>query len=114
MVSKKVIKNKEIAILDRERNGIFIHKDQLKTSPFKIGDRFSIKIGKVELFTLTIVKDDNGEILFDKDGILIRRTRRIDMLLGGIFDEYILEIEPEKPNTLAVKSLQVVMDNEIL
>lgn len=114
MASKKVIKNKEIAILDRERNGIFIHKDQLKASPFKIGDRFSIKIGKVELFALTIVKDENGEILFDKDGILIRRTRRIDMLLGGIFDEYILEIEPEKPDTLAIKPLQVVMDNEIL
>ncbi|UCH20756.1 MAG: hypothetical protein JSU83_19835 [Deltaproteobacteria bacterium] len=114
MVSNKVIKNKEIAVLDRERKGILIHKDQLKAGPFKIGDRFSIKIGKVELFTLTIVKDDNGEILFDKDGILIRRTRRIDMLLGGIFDEYILEIEPEKPNTIVVKPLQVVMENEIL
>jgi hypothetical protein len=45
MISKKNIKNKEIAILDRDRKGIFIHKDQLSGSSFKVGDRFSIKIG---------------------------------------------------------------------
>jgi hypothetical protein len=114
MVSKEVIKNREIAIYDSDRKGIFIHRDQLKGSSFKVGDRFSIKIGKVELFTLTIVKDREGEILFDKDGIFIRRTRRIDMLLGGIFEEYILEIEAEKPETIVIRPLQVVMGNELL
>jgi len=113
-VSKEILKNKEIALLDRDRKGIFIHKDQLKGSPFKAGDRFSINIGKVELFSLTLVKDDNGEIIFDNMGILIRRSRRVDMLLGGIFDEYILEVEPEKPNTIRIKPLQVIMDNRIL
>ncbi|MGD2271092.1 MAG: hypothetical protein PVI06_11880, partial [Desulfobacterales bacterium] len=93
MASTQVIKNREIAIYDSDRKGIFIHRDQLKGSSFDVGDRFSIKIGKVDLFTLTIAKDRKGEILFDKDGIFIRRTRRIDMLLGGIFDEYLLETE---------------------
>jgi len=114
MISKKIFKNKEIAVLDRDRKGIFIHKDQLKGSAFKVGDRFAIKIGSVQLFALTIVKDETGEIIFDKNGIFIRRTRRIDMLLGGIFDEYIIEIETEKPDTIAIKPLQVVMDNEII
>jgi hypothetical protein len=114
MVSKQIIRNREIAIFDKDRKGIFIHRDQLKGSSFDVGDRFSIKIGKVELFTLTIVRDGEGEILFDKDGIFIRRTRRIDMLLGGIFDEYILEIEAEKPETIVIKPLQVVMDNQLL
>jgi hypothetical protein len=114
VVSKKIIKNNEIAILDRDRKGIFIHKDQLSGSSFKVGDRFAIKIGSVELFVLTIVKDEAGEIIFDKNGIFIKRTRRIDMLLGGIFDEYIIEIGTEMPDTIKIKPLQVVMDNEIL
>ena len=114
MISKKIIKNKEIAILDRDRKGIFIHKDQLSGSPFKVGDRFSIKIGSVQLFALTIVRDEAGDIVFDKNGIFIKRTRRIDMLLGGIFDEYIIEIEPEKADTIEIKPLQVVMNNELL
>ena len=114
MISKKIMQNKEIAVLDRDRKGIFIHKDQLRESAFKVGDRFSIKIGSVELFALTIVKDEAGEIIFDKNGIFIKRTRRIDMLLGGIFDEYIIDIETEKPDTIEIKPLQVVMDNGIL
>ena len=114
MNSKKTIKNKEIAILDRDRKGIFIHKDQLEGSPFRVGDRFSIKIGRVELFALTIVRDEAGEILFDKNGIFIQRTRRIDMLLGGIFDEYVIDTHTEKPGTIVIKPLQIVMDNQIL
>jgi hypothetical protein len=114
MVSKKNVKNKEIALLDRDRKGIFIHKDQLRGSSFKVGDRFSIKIGSVALFALTIVKDEAGEIMFDKNGIFIKRTRRIDMLLGGIFDEYIIDIKTQKPDTIEIKPLQIVMDGDIL
>jgi hypothetical protein len=36
------------------------------------------------------------------------------MLLGGIFNEYIIEIDTKKPDTIEIKPLQVVMDNEIL
>jgi hypothetical protein len=36
------------------------------------------------------------------------------MLLGGIFEEYILEIEAEKPGTIVIRPLQVVMDNKLL
>ena len=114
MVSKKNVKNKEIALLDRDRKGIFIHKDQLRGSSFEVGDRFSIKIGSVALYTLTIVKDEAGEIMFDKNGIFIKRTRRIDMLLGGIFDEYIIDIETQKPDTIEIKPLQIVLDGDIL
>ena len=114
MNAKKSIRNKEIAILDKDRKGIFIHKDQLQGSAFNVGDRFSIKIGSVELFTLTLVKDAAGEIIFDKNGIFIKRTRRIDMLLGGIFDEYVIDTKTGKPNTIGIKPLQVVMDDEIL
>ena len=114
MVTRADIKNQHIAIYDQDRKGIFIHKDQFEDSNFKLGDKFSVKKGQKELFALTIIKDDCGDIVFDKNGIFIRRTRRIDMLLGGIFDEYIIEIETEKPDTIEIKPLQVVMDNELL
>jgi hypothetical protein len=114
MKTGKLSKNREIAVLDRDRKGIFIHKDQLEGSPFNVGDRFSIKIGRVTLFALTIVKDGAGDIIFDKNGIFIKRTRRVDMLLGGIFDEYVIDTETGKPGTIEIRPLQVVMDNEIL
>ena len=99
-----------IAFYDPDRKGIFIHKDQLKKSPFEIGDRFSVRKGKRELFAMTIVKDDTGEIFYDKKGIFIERTRKIDILLGGIFDEYVVYIEPEIPQTIKIKALEIVKD----
>ncbi len=101
----------QIAFYDPDRKGIFIHNDQLKTSPFEMGDRFSIRRGKRELFAMTIIKDDRGEIFYDKKGIFIERTRKIDILLGGIFDEYVVYIEPEIPQTLKIKALEIVKDN---
>ena len=109
MLTKEDIGNHQIAIYDPDRKGIFIHKDQFEGSHFKVGDKFSVKKGQRELFALTIVKDDQGDIIFDKTGLFIERTRRIDIFLGGIFDEYVIYLETEKPNTIKIKPLEMVM-----
>ena len=100
----------QIAFYDPDRKGIFIHVDQLVDSPFEIGDRFSVRKGKRELFAMTIEKDENGDIFFDKKGIFIERTRKIDILLGGIFDEYVFYIEPERSQTIKIKALEILKD----
>ena len=110
MTSDSDINHRSIAFYDPERKGIFIHKDQLKDSPFEFGDRFSVRKGKRELFAMTIVKDDTGTIFYDKKGIFIERTRKIDILLGGIFAEYVIYIEPEIPHTIKIKALDIVKD----
>ncbi len=104
------ISPKQIAFYDPERKGMFIHIDQLVDSPFKVGDRFVLRKGKRELFAITIIKDDQGDIFFDKRGIFIERTRKIDIMLGGIFDEYVFYIEPEIPLTIKLKPLEMVKD----
>ncbi len=105
------ISRKQIAFYDPERKGMFIHIDQLADSPFKVGDRFALRKGKRELFAITIIKDDQGDIFFDKNGIFILRTRKIDIMLGGIFDEYVFYIEPEIPLTIKIKPLEIVTDS---
>ena len=109
MVTRADIKNQHIAIYDRDRKGIFIHKDQLEDSGFKVGDKFSVKKGQKELFALTIIKDEKGDIVFDKSGLFIERTRRVDIFLGGIFDEYVIFFESETPDTLQIKPLEMVL-----
>ena len=101
----------QIAFYDPDRKGILIHKDQLADTPFEVGDRFAVRKGKRELFAMTIIKDDDGDMVFDKRGIFIERTRKIDILLGGIFDEYVFYIEPEIPGTIKLKSLEIVIEN---
>jgi len=91
---------------------MFIHADQLLDSPFEVGDRFSLRKGRRELFAITIIKNDRGDIFFDKQGIFIERTRKIDILLGGIFEEYVFYIEPEIPATIKLKPLKIVKDTE--
>ena len=110
MTSMYRIKPDQIAFYDPDRKGILIHKDQLADTPFEVGNRFSVRKGKRELFAMTIIKDDNGDIFFDKRGIFIERTRKIDIMLGGIFDEYVLYIEPEIPGTIKLKALEIVKD----
>ncbi len=112
MKSAPGISHKQIAFYDPERKGMFIHIDQLADSPFKVGDRFSLRKGKRELFAITIIKDKQGDIFFDKKGIFIERTRKIDILLGGIFDEYVFYIEPEIPATIKIRPLEIVTDTE--
>jgi len=110
MTTSSAISPKQIAFYDPERKGMFIHKDQLKDSPFKIGDRFSVRKGKRELFAMTIIKDETGDMFYDKNGLFIERTRKIDILLGGIFDEYVFYLEPELPGTIKIMALEIVKD----
>ena len=110
MTTAPGISPRQIAFYDPERKGMFIHIDQLAGSPFQVGDRFSLRKGKRELFAMTIIKDEQGDIFFDKKGIFIERTRKIDILLGGIFDEYVFYIEPEIPGTIKIKPLEIVSD----
>ena len=109
MVTRADMKNQHIAIYDQDRKGIFIHKDQLDDSNFKVGDKFSVKKGQKELFALTIIKDNNGGIVFDKSGIFIERTRRVDIFLGGIFDEYVIFFGSEAAGTLKIKPLEMLL-----
>ena len=110
MTATPDISPKQIAFYDPERKGIFIHVDQLAGSPFKIGDRFSVRKGRRDLFALTIIRDHEGRIFFDQKGIFIERTRKIDILMGGIFDEYVFYIEPEIPQTIKIRPLEIVKD----
>jgi hypothetical protein len=109
-MSAPEISPRQIAFYDPERKGMFIHRDQLKDSPFEVGDRFVHRKGRKELFAITIIKDDQGDIFFDKNGIFIPRTRKIDIMLGGIFDEYVFYIEPEIPFTIKIKPQEMVKD----
>lgn len=114
MVSKMEAAGLPIANYDPDRKGIFIHKNQLIESSFKVGDRFSVKVGKQNLFALTILKDDQGEIVFDKNGIFIERTRRIDILLGGIFEEYVLYIESDARGSIKLRPLEAVLKDNYM
>jgi hypothetical protein len=112
MKSQKNVTEMPIANYDPDRKGIFIHKNQLADSSLKVGDRFSVKVGKQDLFSISIIKDVKGDIVYDKNGIFIERTRRIDILLGGIFDEYVLYIESDKPGSIQIRPLEaVIKDN---
>jgi hypothetical protein len=99
-----------VALYDKERRGILIHPDLLKGGPFSLGDRFTIYPRPAELFSLTLIRDDHGEFFFDRFGIFIARSRRIDMLLGGIFERYALFLEPQTPGTLKLRPLEMVQD----
>lgn len=114
MITRADIRNNQIAVYDPDRKGIFIHKDQLQDCKFKVGDKFSVKKGQKELFALTIIKDDNGDIIYDKTGIFVERTRRVDMFLGGIFDEYVIFLEADQPNTIKIKPLEMALKGDRL
>lgn len=55
---------------------------------------------------MTIVKDDQGEIFYDKTGIFIPRSRRVDILMGGIFEAYAVETIPQHPDRLRILPLE--------
>jgi hypothetical protein len=97
--------NIRTAVNDTERRGILIPAGQLDGSGLSPGDRFTLKKGQRELFTVTLVKDPNGEVLFDRSGIFLERTRRVDILLGGIFERYQVEIIDAQPPLVKVKTL---------
>jgi hypothetical protein len=83
MASTKTKDYQAIGVYDGERRGIFIHADQLRSGPYQPGDRFVVRTGKQVPFTLKIVKNAQGPIIFDRSGLFIAHTRRIDILLGG-------------------------------
>ena len=114
MVSENDIAGLPLANYDSDRKGIFIHKNELTDSSFKLGDRFSVKFGKQDLFAITIVKDDQGDIVYDKNGIFIKRTRRIDILLGGLYDDYVLYIESDGSGTIKLKPREAVIKNNYM
>ena len=114
MISKKDIDDLPVANYDPDRKGIFIHKNELNDSSFKVGDRFSVKVGKQDLFAITIIRDDKGDIVYDKNGIFIERTRRIDILLGGIFDEYVLYIESDPQGSIKLRPREAVIKNNYM
>ncbi len=103
MLSKKLNSKRNIVLFDRDRNGILIHRDCLAERPFTIGDRFSIHKGKRELFSLKIKKDDQGDILLDKNGIFINRSTRMDILLGGIYDEFVIDFPCDTPEVIIIR-----------
>jgi len=98
-------KNKRRALHDRDRRGILIPASELDGSGLSIGDRFVLKKGQRDLFAVALVKHETGDIFFDRSGIFIERTRRVDILLGGIFDEYQVEIVAADPPMLFVKTM---------
>ena len=114
MVSENDVAGLPMANYDSDRKGIFIHKNELADSSFKPGDRFSVKVGKQDLFAITIVKDGKGKIVYDKNGIFIERNRRIDILLGGIYDDYVLYIDSDGPGTIKLRPLEAVIKNNYM
>ncbi len=114
MVSQNDIAGLPVANYDPDRKGIFIHKNELTESSFKMGDRFSVKVGRQDLFAITLVKDDKGDIVFDKNGIFIKRTRRIDILLGGLYDDYVLYLESDHAGTIKIRPLEAVIKNNYM
>lgn len=114
MVSENNLNGLPIANYDPDRKGIFIHKNELADGSFKLGDRFSVKIGKQDLFAITIIKDEKGDIVYDKNGIFIKRTRRIDILLGGLYDDYVLYFGSDGPGSIKLRPLEAVLKNNYM
>lgn len=114
MISKKEIADLPVAYYDADRKGIFIHRNQLSDSGFNVGDRFSVKVGKQALFAISIVKDGKGDIVYDKNGIFIKRTRRIDILLGGIYHDYVLYFESDPQGSIKLRPLEAVIKNNYM
>ena len=114
MVSENDIDGLPVANYDPDRKGIFIHKNELTESGFKKGDRFAVKFGRQDLFAITIVKNEKGDIVFDKNGIFIKRTRRIDILLGGLYDDFVLYTDSGNPGSIKIRPKEAVIKNNYM
>ena len=81
MTSESGISPKNIAFYDPQRKGIFIHNDQLKESPFEIGDRFSVRKGKRELFVRQFtLPHDTQELITLIEGCTSTWTEMVEEL----------------------------------
>jgi hypothetical protein len=96
-----------LATHDAERRGILIPASQLEGAGLVPGDRLSVKKGQRELFAVVLVQDAAGDILFDKSGIFVARTRRVDILLGGVFETFAVEVLPGTPLRLRIRPVGV-------
>jgi hypothetical protein len=96
-----------LALNDPQRRGVFIPASQLVDTPFDVGDRFKVKKGQKDLFAVLIVRDPQGDILYDRTGIFIERTRRVDMFLGGVFDTFGVEVREDDPPALRIRPLDI-------
>ena len=96
-----------MALNDPQRRGILIPASQLVDSGLTVGDRFKVKMGQKDLFAVLIVKDDQGDILYDRTGIFVERTRRVDMFLGGVFDTFMVEVQADDPPSLRIRPLDI-------
>jgi len=103
-----------MALYDPDRKGIFIPREQLPAQRVAVGDRYSVRPGRQEFFTLTLTRDPRGEFIVDRQGLLIRRTRRVDLYLGGIFDEFVFEFPEDRPDILKVRPLDIVINGSPL
>jgi hypothetical protein len=101
-----------IALYDRERKGIFIHADLLRGTLFRPGDRFVARPAGRELFAVAIARDEDGDIFYGNQGIFVARTRRIDILMGGIFDKYVVFVSAANPDVIKLRPLDIVLDTE--
>ncbi len=104
------IDTSRIAFHDRERKGIFIHAALLAQTPFTRGDRFSLQTFKTKLFTVTIQRDEHGEILYDRHGIFLPRSRLVDMRMGGIFEKHVVTIDADPPGAITLRPLEIMLD----
>ena len=100
-----------LALNDPQRRGILIPASQLVDTAFAVGDRFMVKRGQKDLFALAIVPHAQGDILFDRTGIFIERTRRVDMFLGGVFDTFAVEIHDGEAPTLRIRPLDINLES---
>ena len=99
-----------IALYDRQRKGIFIHADQLRGTPFRPGDRFAARPDGHRLFAVALVRSETGDILYGNQGIFVARTRRIDALLGGIFERYAVFHTAARPERITLRPLEILRD----
>ena len=100
-----------LALNDPQRRGILIPASQLVDTTFTVGDRFTVKRGQRDLFALAVVPDAQGDILYDRTGIFIERTRRVDMFLGGVFDVFAVEILDGESPTLRIRPLDINLES---
>ncbi|MBL0714853.1 MAG: hypothetical protein JJV98_14255 [Desulfosarcina sp.] len=103
----KYTDSQRLALNDPQRRGILIPANQLIDTALAVGDRFKVKRGQKDLFALVIVKDEQGDILYDRTGIFLERTRRVDMFLGGVFDTFSIEILDGDPPALRIRPLDI-------
>ena len=64
-----------------------------------------------DLFALAVVPDAQGDILYDRTGIFIERTRRVDMFLGGVFDVFAVEILDGESPSLRIRPLDINLES---